>query len=149
MIVVKIELWPRGVEARAKEIGRMFVANIGGTHDRGDYSVAVARRGSTEVPRQLVADAMAAQGAEIDSESLAEYPEATRAGQVKNYPRLSYNVWRLISRALRASFPEESPKATRELQARVDRAVQLIEGETGCWEDVNLIEALKILRGDE
>lgn len=30
-----------------------------------------------------------------------------RTGNVDNYPRLSFNVWRLVIRALLAAFPEE------------------------------------------
>lgn len=91
MIAIKVELWPFGDESRAKEIGRAYIANVGGTHDRGDYEVAVCRRGTTKVPQPVN----------------PEGPKPTRFGSVKNYPRLAYNMWRLIIRALRASFPEE------------------------------------------
>lgn len=91
LITVKIELWPWGDEKRAREIGRMYIANVGGTVERGDYDVAVCRRGTMEVPQP------------VDPEG----PKATRSGEVKNYPRLSYNVWRLIARALLSAFPEE------------------------------------------
>jgi len=84
MIVVKIELWPLGDKSRSKEIGRMYVTNDGsGNVDRGNYTVAVCRRGSTERTKP------------------------TRTGSVSNYPRQSYNVWRLILRALKSAFPEE------------------------------------------
>lgn len=95
MIVVKLELWPRGSERDAKEIGRMYIANDGTRGpSRGDYQVAVCRKGSTKVPREMFA---------------LEYdlPKAARTGHVLNYPRLSYNVWRLITRALKSAFPEE------------------------------------------
>jgi hypothetical protein len=37
MITVKIELWTSGREDRAREIGRMYIANDGaGSVDRGD-----------------------------------------------------------------------------------------------------------------
>lgn len=95
MITVKIELWPFGDEKRAREIGRMYIANTGGgTPDRGDYEVAVCRRGTIAVP------------APINPEG----PKATRSGFVLGYPRLAYNVWRLIARALLSSFPEERGK---------------------------------------
>ena len=94
MLVVKIELWPGGFEdhPRKAEIGRMYIANDGeGTVERGNYTAAVCRRGSTTVPQPL---------SEVG-------PRATRVGLVKDYPRLAYNVWRLIARALRSAFPEE------------------------------------------
>lgn len=92
MIVVKIELWSAVTGARS-EIGRMYVANTGAGTDpnRGDYTAAVCRRGSDAVP------------APLDPTG----PKATRTGTVADYPRLSYNVWRLVLRALRSAFPEE------------------------------------------
>jgi hypothetical protein len=81
MIVIKIELWPMGFESHKKELGRMLIDNIGGTRDRGDYRVRVLRKGSKD--------------------------KVMRQGEVKDYPRLSYNVWRLIRRALKSTFPEE------------------------------------------
>lgn len=92
MIVVKIELWPLGREAKMIEIGRMYIANDGeGSQDRGHYDVAVCRRGTTAVPGTLSPTG----------------PRPTRTGRVENYPRLAYNVWRLIARALLSAFPEE------------------------------------------
>ena len=84
MIVVKIELWGAVTGVR-KEIGRMYITNRGTSLDpkRGNYDVAVCRRGSTDGRKP------------------------TRKGEVLDYPRLSYNVWRLITRALLSAFPEE------------------------------------------
>lgn len=104
MIVVKLELWPCGDESRATEIGRTYIANDGtGTLERGDYKVAVCRRGTTDVPREVYPE----------DYPLTDEPKATRSGSVKNYPRLAYNVWRLITRALLSAFPEEAKEKTR------------------------------------
>lgn len=87
MIVVKIELHS-AITGRAVEIGRTYIWNRGDTLDpkRGNYGVGVCRRGVFR----------------------ADKPETfTRRGEVLDYPRLSYNVWRLIIRALRSAFPEE------------------------------------------
>lgn len=81
MIVVKIELWPKGFESRKREIGRMHITNEAGTLDRGWYDVKVMRRGTTD--------------------------KVQRTGEVNNYPRNSYSVWRLVMRALKSAFPEE------------------------------------------
>lgn len=91
MIVVKVELWPRGDGNKAKEIGRMYIANVGGTQDSGNYEVAVCRRGTTKCP-------------------LVGETKAVRTGSVRNFPRKSYNMWRLITRALLSAFPEEISK---------------------------------------
>jgi hypothetical protein len=101
MIVVKIELWPMGDEPRKREIGRMYIANDGNRSvedpNFGDYYVAVNRRGTAEV--SLMVD---------ENDRVYHAKGVTRAAKVLNYPRLSYNVWRLILRALRGAFPEET-----------------------------------------
>lgn len=39
MIVVKLEMWPKGDESRKYELGRTYIYNAGGTTKRGDYEV--------------------------------------------------------------------------------------------------------------
>lgn len=67
----------------------MYLANLGDSDDpkKGNYTVGVCRRGTTKPP--WAGGVM------------------TRTAEVRDYPRLSYNVWRLIIRALKAAFPEE------------------------------------------
>ena len=91
MIVLIAQMWPGGDPSKAYEIGRTYIANAGGHITRGDYQVAVCRRGSTAVPKPIDPDG----------------PAPTRQAQVKNYPRLAYNPWRLFARAIVAAFPEE------------------------------------------
>lgn len=84
MIIVKVELHS-AITGEVTEIGRAAICNAGtGTAKRGDYSVHVCRRGSTD------------------------WRNPIRLGEVNNYPRLSYNVWRLIIRALKCVYPEEA-----------------------------------------
>lgn len=87
MIIVKVELHS-AINGTIKELGRMHISNRGDIQDpmRGNYDVTVCRKGDTT-------------GA-----------KPTRTGEVLNYPRLSYNMWRLITRALLSAFPEESKK---------------------------------------
>lgn len=78
MIVIKVELWPGGAKARAREIRRMFIANDGTGHQkRGNYSIAIFRRGSKV--------------------------KVQRRGRVENYPREAYSVWRLVRLAIEAA----------------------------------------------
>ena len=105
MIVVKIELWPSGSESAAREIGRTYIANVGGTARRGDYRAHTCRRGSTATSHEWLAGGAveppkSTRTAELDS-------HLPRAGEVRGYPRIAYNVWRLVIRALLACFPEE------------------------------------------
>ena len=78
MIVIKIELWPRGNESRAKEIGRMTLTNDAATtladDSRGSYHVRLMRRGTTD--------------------------KVQRAGYVENWPRKREPIWKLVHRAL-------------------------------------------------
>lgn len=93
MIVIKLELWPGGDEHRKLEIGRTYINNIGGSDKKGDYNVRVMKKGQEDTPI---------------NEVFRNQKGITRVGSVSNYPRLSYNVWRLIIRALKSAFPEES-----------------------------------------
>lgn len=94
MIVVKLEMWPYGDESRKYDLGRTYIANVGGDAERGEYDAAVCRRGTTAVPSPVDPDG----------------PKPTRSSHVSNYPRLAYNVWRLIIRALLGAFPEEAAR---------------------------------------
>ena len=81
MIRVTIEL-VSAITGKTSNIGRMLIINDGtGSRLRGNYKVLVLKRGSDVVTQ--------------------------RSGRVENFPRLSYNVWRLVSRALRGAFSEE------------------------------------------
>ena len=87
MIVVKIELHS-AVTRKVTLLGTMIVDNIGVRGDLADYRVRVgAKRNAGDLP------------------VIAQKP--LRTGEVKDYPREKYNVWRLISRAIRSAFPEE------------------------------------------
>jgi len=80
MIRVTVELIPWGV-GEPQKLGEMHIANDAtGTKERGNYYAKVYRKGSRKV---------------------------LRLGQVKDYPRLSYNMWRLVLRCLKSAFPEE------------------------------------------
>lgn len=88
MIVVKIELHSART-GYIEEIGRMHIPNITGKgegryHKRADYRVQVFRRRSKDARLSVL-----------------------REGYVRDYPRLSYPVWQLLSRAIEAVFIKE------------------------------------------
>lgn len=87
MLVLKLELHSART-GEITEIGRTIIANVGGTNEKGDYTCRVSRKRK--------------QFSNLDT-----WKEPLRTGDVKNYPRLSYNVWRLVIRALLSAFPEE------------------------------------------
>lgn len=93
MIRVTIEL-ESAITGEVTKIGQMHIwnHNDSGNLKRGNYSVAVCKRGKFEVLRG----------------NTPRVFDVVRTGTVLNYPRLSYNVWRLIVRALKSAFPEEA-----------------------------------------
>jgi hypothetical protein len=116
MLTVKIEL-NSAITGLTTEIGRLYIWNEGGTRDRGDYHVAVLKK-----------DKLDSKNCKLDS------PDVCRHGSVTNYPRLSYNVWRLITRALKAAFPEEAGPS---------------KGKLPCKDCGKCLDCLRIERGGE
>lgn len=86
MLVLKLELHSART-GEIKTIGQVIIANVGGSTERGNYEIKVAH------------------GSRLSLRETYLHPQ--RQGRVENYPRLSYNVWRLVIRALKSAFPEE------------------------------------------
>ena len=82
MIVVKVELWPLGVESQAREIGRAHISNVGGNNDFGNYQVELLK--SAEYSRRRAG-------------------EIYRRGKVINYQR-ERGPWPLLMYALQSAL---------------------------------------------
>lgn len=82
MLVVKVEIWPGGNEAAAREIGRMEMANISDLAAVSDYSV------------QIVQAATPRLGVPAFNEQVTVEGHARRDGP-----------WRLVKRALDRLLP--------------------------------------------
>lgn len=82
MIVVTVHL-VSAQTGKVSEIGRMHISNVAVREEgsRCDYDVKVMKR---------------------DTKAKVQ-----RSGEVKNWPRESYSVWRLVCRALKSAFSEE------------------------------------------
>jgi hypothetical protein len=112
MLKVTVELIS-AITGQTSELGRMYIANDGEASREdpkvGDYNVAVCRKGSTAVPKPVS----------------PRGPRPARGGFVEGYPRLSHNIWRLVTRALHVAFPEEIVQAKRKAgdAPRLDAAV--------------------------
>lgn len=85
MLIVKVELWPHGDGDRAQELGRMAIANVGGTDTRGDYTVHLGKGDD-------------AAGGDFDGQ--VGLTEVEREGDVYNHPRLTESVWSLVAKSL-------------------------------------------------
>lgn len=92
MIVVTIQLHS-AVSGQSETLGVMHIANDGTARDarQGNYDVKVGNK---------------THAVTHDHAAIQDKPQ--RSGRVENYPRLSYNVWRLVARALKSAFPEEN-----------------------------------------
>lgn len=125
MLVLKLELHS-AISHEVTEIGRMYICNDGtGKQDAGNYVAAVCKRGTDAMPQEAYCNPN------------VRAPKAARSGEVRDYPRISYNVWRLVARSVLACFPEERPttpyanaksaaKATPILDAQVMHGLQLL-----------------------
>lgn len=89
MIVVKVEL-VSAVTGQTTLLGSAIIANDATSRDpkKGSYDVKVARKPDAGDLKRV-------------------WARPLRTGRVENYPRLAFNMWRLVIRALAAAFPEE------------------------------------------
>lgn len=89
MIVVKLEMWPQGDQAKAYSLGRIFLWNKVKTTvknpKRGDYEYAVMHKSAKDTVHPNLG-------------------KVVRTGVIKDYPRLSYTVWKLILLCLKDAF---------------------------------------------
>jgi len=81
MIVVRVELHS-AITGQITELARMYISNIGGTRNNGNYDVRVLRGRDRDALNQN---------------------RVQRTGKVQNYPRLKLHVWNLVIRALTAA----------------------------------------------
>ena len=89
MLVLRLELHSART-GKVTEIGTTTISNVGvgAKPTQRNYEVKVGRK--------------------TDAGNIVKvFTNPLRTGLVKNYSRNSYNVWRLVIRALRAAFPEE------------------------------------------
>lgn len=82
MIVIKMELWPRGDESRKRDLGVAHIANVGGDEELGNYEVTLFK---------------AAEYSARDAGGI------WRCGVVTGFPRASkqHGPWDLLFRALK------------------------------------------------
>lgn len=74
MLVVTIELWPRGFETNKQTIGKMYIANDGtGTLTQGNYDAIIKKRGTNTT---------------------------WKIGRIEGFPRKRLGPWYLLYRLL-------------------------------------------------
>ena len=91
MIVIKVELHS-AITNKVTLLGTAIIHNLAtGTKERGDYECLVGHKSQDGDLKQIMY-------------------KPNRKSRVYDYPRLSYNVWRLVIRGLLGAFPEEKSK---------------------------------------
>lgn len=102
MLVVRIELWPRGDAARARSLGVASIVNVGdGTHAIGNYDVTLfkapeySKQAETRPLQQMLIHPLAR--------------EIWKKGRIEGFPRQRLGPWDLLFRALGALTFKRNP----------------------------------------
>jgi len=93
MLVIKVELHS-AIDGRTEELGRLTIANVGGTRTQGNYdAVAMRKRPRGKEPYTREECAMAVTG---------RLPSVvSRDTHVAGYARIAEPVWNLVAKALK------------------------------------------------
>jgi hypothetical protein len=83
MIVLNMELWPKGMEQLKEHLGTAIITNdVTGTETSGNYTVILSKRGNPK--------------------------SCWKAGKVKNFPRKKRGAWDLLYLALKNIVEERN-----------------------------------------
>lgn len=97
MIMIKIEMWPHGNEARKRDLAAIAVVNVGGDSDRGDYAYSISHQLDSDHGAQWVDHT-------VFAESVGEPSVSTwKCGTVERFKRAS-GVVRLLGRVLASAL---------------------------------------------
>ena len=122
MLVIKIELWPKGDHTRARNLGTATIANTGGDFFRGDYDVVLLK--SEEYSTR------AGRRPEHEVCTKPKASEVWRRGEVKFFPRGKsggLGPWDLLFRGLINLLSDRSPNAHVKVEGKSF-------GPSGAWE---------------
>lgn len=121
MLVIKIELWPRGDHTRARSLGVATIENVGGDPKTGDYECRLFK--APEYSKQAETRPLH----EILTKPKAK--ETWRKGRVEGFARLRLGPWDLLFRALGALISDRSQGVEFNADVRGDSF-----GDPGAWE---------------
>ena len=94
MLVIRLELWPRGDSTRARSLGVASITNVGGNRDVADYEVVLFK--SPEYSKHAEKRPLPV---------MLTHPltrEIWKKGRVEAFPRLVLGPWDLLFRGLGA-----------------------------------------------
>ncbi len=92
MIVIKLEIWPRGDHNRARPLGVATIANVGGTLQTGNYECRLFK--APEYSKQAETRPL------HEMLTRPKSKETWRKGTVAGFSRLKLGPWDLLFRAL-------------------------------------------------
>jgi hypothetical protein len=104
MIVIKLEIWPKGDHTRARNLGTAAIWNVGGDADTGDYECRLFK--SPEYSRTNAGRSIE----EMCTRPLAR--ETWRKGRVEGFLRARLGPWDLLFRALGAMIRDRNLRVT-------------------------------------
>lgn len=94
MIVVRIELWPRGSFRHRKTLAVGTMVNVGGTRSKGDYEVRLWGAGNSR------SGDLSGVYNDLAGDQSPRTSRLWRTGVVQAFPRLKKGAWALLQRAL-------------------------------------------------
>lgn len=101
MLIIRIEMWPKGDHTRARSLGIATIANVGGTAEAGDYEARLFKSpeyssSAEKRPLELMLTRPTAK-------------ETWRKGTVEGFKRLRHGPWDLLFRALGSLISDRNP----------------------------------------
>lgn len=102
MIVIRLEMWPKGDHTKARELGIGVIANIGGSAALGDYDCILLK--SPEYSKKNANRPMA------ERCNRPRMAEIWRRSKVSGFPRgHTHGPWDLVFRALGRMLSNRNP----------------------------------------
>lgn len=95
MIYIKIEMWPKGDNKRARILQEGIIHNHGGDATTGDYGFVFSKVGGFKTA--------------VENMRRGMVKNVLRRGSITDFPRKRLYAHDLLFRALRAAFGERNP----------------------------------------
>ena len=112
MLVIRIEMWPKGNPTRARSLGVATIANVGGSSEKADYECRLFK--APEYSKQAETRPLHVMLTRPTAR------ETWRKGRVGGFPRLRLGPWDLLFRALGALISDRSPGVEFDADVRGD-----------------------------
>jgi hypothetical protein len=120
MIVVKLEMWPKGDPTKARSLGVATISNVGGTTSSGDYEAVLLKSEEyTRGPLRPLEDRIRD----------PKVSEIWRKGQIYGFDRVKLGPWDLLFRALGGLVSNRNPLLGGRIETFEGTALPVSESE--------------------